>query len=61
MRATTLEVPKRRNGKTAIHVSRFHVSERAECSNFVDLARRMNITADEAIRQFIALGQRGPA
>jgi hypothetical protein len=26
---------------------------RSECNNYVDLARRMNIPADDAIRQFI--------
>jgi hypothetical protein len=33
---------------------------RGECSNFVDLARRMNITPDDAIRQFMDLSRRHP-
>ena len=59
MRATILEAPRSTIRKAAIDVAM--APERAECSNFVDLARRMSITADDAIRQFIALGQRGPA
>ena len=35
-------------------------SRRTPCSNFVHLARRMNISADDAIRQYIDLGRRGP-
>ena len=31
---------------------------KGECSNFVDLARRMNITPDDAIRQFMDLSRR---
>jgi hypothetical protein len=31
-----------------------------ECSTFVELARRMNITPDDAIRQFIDLNRRRP-
>jgi hypothetical protein len=33
-------------------------ARRAECSNLVDLARRMSIAPDEAIRQFIDRNQR---
>jgi hypothetical protein len=33
---------------------------RGECSTFVELARRMNITPDDAIRQFIDLNRRHP-
>ncbi len=33
---------------------------RRPCSNFVDLARRMNISADDAIRQYLELGRRPP-
>ncbi len=34
------------------------VNRRGECSTFVDLARRMNISADDAIRQYIDMGRR---
>jgi hypothetical protein len=36
------------------------VTRRPPCSNFVDLARRMNISADDAIRQYIDLDRRPP-
>ena len=30
-----------------------HAPRRVECANYVDLARRMSIPTDDAIRQFI--------
>ena len=36
-------------------------ARRAECSNLVDLARRMSVTPDEAIRQLIDRNQRRAA
>jgi hypothetical protein len=59
--AMTLVAPK---GVGALYGATLEIptdARRGECSNFVDLARRMNITPDDAIRQFIDFNQRRPA
>jgi len=52
------QVETRAAARTHANVELRRSVRRAECSNFVDLARRMSLAPDEAVRQFIDRSQR---